>query len=1282
MQSSHRRTAARKLLRALEWLAWGAFFAFAAVFLALRFWLLPQVERYREEVVAALTRAVGLPVQIGTLNAEWDGLHPRLTLTQVRIADRDGREALVLPSIEPAVGWATLFTGELRLYSLTIDRPRLRVRRAADGTLSVAGLGVSAGAVSGGGDGNSHLADWILEQREIIVRDAEIEWVDEQRGAPPLVLRGLQLRLRNRGDLHQAGLSAHPPPELGAGLELRLSLQGRSVRQLAAWNGRVYAELGYTDLAGWRPWIDYPLDVSSGQGALRLWATFGGGKLVDATADLALAGVTAKLGKGLPVLALQSVAGRVQGRATIYGYEFGAQRLALVPVSGLPMQGTTFRARWEETDPPRGALSADTLELEPLAQLAEYLPFPADLRALLAELAPQGRVADASFEWTGRLPDDARFRARARFEGLGMNAWRRVPGFRNLTGRIEASESGGSLTLAARDAEVDLPRVFPEPRIRLALLAGNVGWERPPGRELTVRIGQLQFANQDAAGTAAGTYAWTGEGPGRIDLTAQLQRADAQGLDRYLPRAGILPGAARDWLVHSIRAGRSSDTRVRLRGDLRDFPFRDPAQGEFLIVAQVRDAELAYAPGWPAFRQIDGELRFEADRMQVAARRAEMLGARVREARVALTFGPDPVLAISGNADGPTASFLRFLRESPLHARVGEFLGDAQAVGDGELRLGLQLPIADIEKFELSGEYRFAGNTLRLGSRLPSIDRVAGTLAFTGDSIDVRSASGRVLGGAVRLLGGTQRGGDVVLNASGAFTVAALEPWLPEAWRGRLRGGAPYAGSVRVRRGAAPQFTVESELVGVSSDLPPPLAKPAERRLLLRVSLLHGDDPDRDRISVALEPLMRAEFLRGRQGGSMAVERAAIAFHPAPGTTLRMPELPARVLLYGSLPHLDLDSWLDLLRGDGDGGAGEEGGMVADMSFGQLDVFGRRMEDLKVSARIGAGGWRAKLSSAAIEGDVQFRTSAPRSVLARMTRFTVPPLTSEPVAGGGRGEELPDLDLVADDFVYRSSHLGRVELLARREDAEWRLERIHVKNPDGEVTGTGEWRTAEDGRTALDLKLDLPNAGGFLTRMGYPNLVSKGNVTAAAQLSWQGEPTSVDKASLSGTVKLHAEQGQFLKIEPGIGKLISLISLQNLPRRVFLDFGDVFSKGFAWDVIDATAKVERGVLETKDFRMTGGAAEVEMQGTVDLAAETQDLRVRVIPGLDGSAATVTGVLVSPPVGLAALFAQKILRNPLGQMFAYRYEIKGDWAEPKVEKLNLPPAQLPKEPIGD
>jgi uncharacterized protein (TIGR02099 family) len=1275
MQSSNR--AARRALRALEWLGWTAFFAFAAAFLGLRFWLLPQVERYQQEVVEALTRAVGLPVSIGALSAEWDGLHPRLSVTNLRLADRDGREALVLPVVEPVVSWATLFAGDLRLYSLTIEGPRLTVRRGADGTLSIAGLPLGQRPAASGGGGR--LTDWILEQREIVVRDAEIEWVDELRGAPPLVLRGLQFRLRNRGELHQIGLSARPPPELGAGLELRLSLRGQSVAEPASWNGRIYAELGYTDLAGWRPWVDYPLPVQSGQGALRLWATFGAGKLVDATADLALAGVTAQLGEQLPPLALASVVGRVQGRATARGYEFGARRLELVPEQGLPMRGTTFRASWEAGAPARGSLSADALELEPLAQLAEYLPFPADLRQLLAELAPQGRVSDASFEWSGQLPDPARFRARASFDLLGMNAWRAIPGFRNLTGRIEATEVRGALSLAARDAEIDLPRVFPEPRIVLSQLSGNVNWERTPGAGLSVRISQAQLANQDLAGSASGTYTYAGAAPGAVDLSAQLQRADAGRLDRYLPHAEILGEKTRAWLVGAIRSGRATDARLRLRGDLRQFPFRDPQLGQFEIVVQVRDGVLAYAPGWPQIEGIDGELRFERDRMEIAARRARVLDAEVREARVGTTLGPRAVLSISGRAEGPSAAFLRFLRESPLRAGLGTIPEELDVFGRARLRLALELPLAEPSRSEASGEFAFAGNTLRLGSQLPAIERATGTLAFSGSSVQLRNASGRLMGGPLRVVGGSQ-GGDVVLSANGRFAVAAMEPLLPEAWRGRLRGSAAYAGSVRLGRDGVPQLAVESDLAGVESTLPPPLAKPADETQLLRIALLHGAEGERDRISVTLGRLLQAEVLRERQGGERFSGRTAIAFHLPPGKSLRLPERPVRTLLYGSLPHLDLDRWLGLL---GTGASAEEAGTtVAEMSFGKLDAFGRRLEDITVKAQVRGNDWNASVTSKDITGEVVYRGGAPRSLQARMARFDVPPEAPEALDAPGRTADLPDVDLIAEDFGFRGNRLGRVEVVARHEGADWRIERLQMKNPDGSVAGRGQWRTGEGGGTSLELEFEAANVGGFLGRLGRAKLVSGGSASGAAALAWKGEPTAVDLASLQGSVKLHAEQGQFLQIEPGIGKLVSLMSLQNLPRRVVFDFGDVFSKGFQWDTIDATARIEQGVLETNDFRMTGGAAEVQMKGKVNLAAETQDLRVRVVPGLDGTASTVTGVLINPPAGLAALLAQKLLKNPLGQIFAYQYAITGDWDEPKVEKLNLPPAQLPKPPIGD
>ena len=142
--------------------------------------------------------------------------------------------------------------------------------------------------------------------------------------------------------------------------------------------------------------------------------------------------------------------------------------------------------------------------------------------------------------------------------------------------------------------------------------------------------------------------------------------------------------------------------------------------------------------------------------------------------------------------------------------------------------------------------------------------------------------------------------------------------------------------------------------------------------------------------------------------------------------------------------------------------------------------------------------------------------------------------------------------------------------------------------------------------------------------------------------------------------------------EPGLGKLISLMNLQALPRRIALDFRDVFSKGFRFDRIDATSRIERGALQVRAFHMVGPAADVTMSGQVELAQETQDLKVRVVPSLGGTASTAVAI-VNPVAGVAAALAQKVLRNPLGQLFAHEFEVSGSWADPKVVKLTVAPS---------
>ncbi len=1288
----------KRLWRAIEFLAWGVFFACALFVLALRFWILPDIESYRERIVAAVSKSVGLPVRIGSIEAGWLGLRPQLSLSDVRVIDQAGREALVLPAIENVISWRSFLRGELRLHSLAIDGPRLSVRRDADGVLYVAGLRL------GGGGGESRMSDWLLAQDEIVVRNAEIEWRDEKRAAPPLTLSALNLRVRNSGDRHLVGLSARPPAALGSTLEVRAQLTGRALTHADPWNGRAYVELGYTDLAGWRAWLDYPVDVSSGQGALRVWSTFENGELTQATADVALAGLNARLARDLPPVELAALTGRIRATLAGGGYEIAGRQLALVSKHGPSIEPTDFDLAWQPAAagaPEHGAFSAKRLDLEPLARLVETLPFPAGLRQLLAETGPRGRVADAAFEWTGNVAEPATFKGKGRFEALALKPRRDLPGFAGLSGSFEATEKRGSVQLASRNAQIDLPRLLSDPRVQLDSLDGQVDFERAPAgtkpAPLTLRIASLSFANPHLEGKASGTYRWPGEGRGSIDLDAALRRAEGSQVARYLPVRELIGQPLHDYLAAAIVEGKASDVRFKLKGDLRDFPFVDPAKGEFRVSARVEKGVLEYVPGWPRITDIDAELLFEREKMEIVGRSATVLGAKLANVHVGIAnLAARPALiSVSGQADGPTQEFLRFVEGSPVRRMIGGFSDGMKAEGRGKLRLKLEIPLDDPTHTRVAGDYELAANTVNVRAGVPPIERASGHVAFTESSVRFQDVKARFLGGPVSIGGGSKAGAGVEVVAKGDATVAATQPLFDHPWRRYLAGAAPYTATVSLQEGRT-RVSFESSLRGVTSALPPPFAKTAAEALALRVDVFPTEGGARDRISIALGRIAAVELLRRRQGEAMTVQRASLRLSPAPDEAVRLPERPG-TLVYGSLGGLDLDRWLALAQADAPKGAAEparapgepqgaaDGPTAFDVSFGTLDVFGKRLHAAQLRGGADLQGWSASVEAEELAGDLSYRGEKGGQLVARFKHLSIPAdyPGAKAADGGGEGaKQLPSVDVVAERFTFRDKQLGRIAVLAQRADRDWRIDKLELLNTEASVSGKGLWRPAEGrggaAETSLDLNLESSDSGKFLDRLGYPGLVRGAKARMQANLTWAGDPTAIDYPSLTGVVQLQADDGQFLEIDPGIGKLVSLMSLQALPKRLTLDFRDVFSKGFQFDRIAASASVSRGIMAIRDFKMTGSAADVGMEGSVDLARETQNLHVRVVPQLGDTASTAI-VLLNPLLFFPAAIAQRILKDPLGHIFAFNYTITGGWSDPKVAKGRIEAKEVAHEP---
>jgi uncharacterized protein YhdP len=204
----------------------------------------------------------------------------------------------------------------------------------------------------------------------------------------------------------------------------------------------------------------------------------------------------------------------------------------------------------------------------------------------------------------------------------------------------------------------------------------------------------------------------------------------------------------------------------------------------------------------------------------------------------------------------------------------------------------------------------------------------------------------------------------------------------------------------------------------------------------------------------------------------------------------------------------------------------------------------------------------------------------------------------------------------------------------------------------------------------MNFVLDVNDAGALLTRLGTPDALRNGTGKLEGTVSWQGSPLSLHYPSMNGHFEVNMGKGQFLKADAGAAKLLGVLSLQALPRRLLLDFRDVFSDGFAFDSVHGDVTIVHGMASTRNLQIKGVNAVVQLDGSANLAQETQRLRAVILPVVDaGTASLLAGLALNPMVGLTTFLAQWLLQNPLSQASTQEFMIDGSWTDPRVTRID-------------
>jgi uncharacterized protein YhdP len=375
-----------------------------------------------------------------------------------------------------------------------------------------------------------------------------------------------------------------------------------------------------------------------------------------------------------------------------------------------------------------------------------------------------------------------------------------------------------------------------------------------------------------------------------------------------------------------------------------------------------------------------------------------------------------------------------------------------------------------------------------------------------------------------------------------------------------------------------------------------------------------------------------------------------------------------------ALPTLDLQSWVDWQQG-------QAGSVVAvpdiplhielatpDLRWGSYHLsnasiwLGHMPQDAS---------WHAMIDAAEVKGEVDYSSASNGMIRARLPLLVLDLPAYRSLSGKQfarmRIRSLPALDIRVGNLVYKGNSMGSLVIGARYDNQNWLLDPVRLHMPEGTFTGTLSVQGEE--KVNARFSVETTDVGKVLERCGVPDSFRKGEGTVSGELSWPGVLADFDPSKLSGQMTVDLSNGRFSKVNPGVARLLGVISLQSLARRIRLDFTDVFSEGFSFDTLKGSALVNQGIFKSDNVVMKGPGADVRIQGEVNLASETQQLQVHVEPHLSEGVALATGAaLINPIFGVAALAAQKVLQDPVSKIFAVDYHISGTLTDPVVTKL--------------
>jgi len=1255
--------------RTLLWTALSILIIVAATLVGVGKLLMPYSERFQPNLEAWLSKELGQKVTLESFDGEWNAFGPRLSLRGLRLHPlTGGRGEVAIAGAAVDLKPLNVFLPGRPLYNFLVIGADFRLVHTRDGRYVLSGFGVG-GADEGGGLRN------LVGIGELILENSSLEYVDEKSDIR-LGLSAINARLQLDGRWVRTEFEAtladeatrHVYGEVDATGVLRLA-KNEGLEQ-AHWQATI-RELLLASLHGRLP--ANPFLPQDGRVNAEFWFDW------TAQSPLQAQGVIDLRNGRLVMDRQETLIDHLNSRVH---WKYGGKRDWRLDLNELLYDDGDHS--WTA---PGIAIARNPAENLGLWIGADYLPLEAPLKLARNIMSIYGTA------WPSNLPGTAtgtvsglelvldrnwRLRvAQGTVRHASIGDWGKWPDLRGLDGKVDLGQGSGTLALRANRLDAEWPRMFRDP-LSFALpgcdvdLAWGGGWQ--------VAIRGCSLVNDDLA--ISGDMHMAGNvGRPAIDVNVRIERGKIARLGSYWPQ-GIMKESVLKWLRRGLLDGEITDGRFQIHGDMDFWPFRN-AEGRFEAIARVDSGELDYYPGWPRAKAISATARFIGPSMNVEGAIGDISGVEVQNVSADIDDFKAPVLKLQYDAKSSLNALVGFVIHSPLQERLGTDLGRFRFSGPAATKGLLTVPFgaAASGELDIDGRVALQGNQFVEPATDTVLDAIKGGLHYSRGSLEGSALDARFKGKPARLdLRGSREGEERFrADLTGVFDTSEVIPeFLQEDYQelALAHGETDWTASVVVPasqpgKDSGAELLLRSNLVGVAIDFPDPLHKLAQQSwpLLLRYPLSGPAGTLDLLLNERLRLLLDLSRPLADGVGKAAVNRALV--NVGGGTGNLPPSGFFRI--EGHAHSLDLDGWLDIVTAGVQEGRGLAGLELehCELGTGQMRFLDRSFDDVDMKLTADDTDIEAQFSSTNIDGHVAFKpgSGASGSLSAEFERLALAKPISSGVGMDSNPGELPALHLYAKSFKYGDIELGETRIEAYPTSRSFHFEKVESESKQLSVRASGDWSLADGGqRSDFSILVTAESLGELLQSMGFGTSLEGGQTVLHFDAWWPGSPAAFALSRLNGALDFTVSEGQITNAGSGTGRLLGLLSIQALPRRLALDFRDVFDSGFVFDEAKGSFSLENGKASTDDVELSSSAAQITVSGSTDLVAQQYDQVMIIRPGL-GNTLPVIGALAGGPGGAAAgLALQGLLQKQLGEAGQVKYSITGSWDDPLIEPV--------------